>query len=79
MIRPKKLPRDPNERAFRIVQLLTGQVEPTPEEIGPESEFVEHGAKGGKARAKSLTAKKRSEIAKKAAVSRWSAPRTKDK
>jgi hypothetical protein len=29
------------------------------------------GLKGGKARAKSLTAKKRSEIAKKAATARW--------
>lgn len=29
------------------------------------------GLKGGKARAESLTAKKRSEIAKKAAISRW--------
>jgi len=29
------------------------------------------GLKGGKARAKSLSAKKRKEIAKKAAISRW--------
>jgi hypothetical protein len=33
------------------------------------------GLKGGKARAKSLTPEQRSEIAKKAAMSRWSKPR----
>jgi len=33
--------------------------------------FVEQGARGGKTRAKRLTAKQRKQIAKKAAASRW--------
>jgi hypothetical protein len=37
----------------------------------PKSAAAELGSKGGKARAKSLSKKKRSEIAKKAAAKRW--------
>ena len=37
----------------------------------PKSAAAEMGSKGGKARATALTKKRRSEIAKKAAVKRW--------
>lgn len=68
---PKKNPRkDANETAFSIVQIATGEVEkPVPtkaQETGREG-----GLKGGKSRAAKLTPEQRSEIAKKAANTRW--------
>jgi hypothetical protein len=79
----KKLPRDANQRAFEIVRLSTEEedepkVEETPAE-DTRSEISKYlsaigrkgGLVGGKARAEKLSAKKRSEIAKKAAKSRW--------
>jgi hypothetical protein len=74
MNQPKR-PRDPNQLAKSIIDIATGQKsdrDPTPEEQGKDPAAVELGKKGGKARAASLTAKKRSEIAKKASASRWS-------
>jgi hypothetical protein len=63
--------KDINETAFSIVEIATGEKEkPVPtkaQETGREG-----GLKGGKERAAKLTAEKRSEIAKKAAQSRWS-------
>jgi hypothetical protein len=54
--------------------LFTGAPLPDPNE-GKDPKAIARGRKGGeiggKARAKKLTAKKRSEIAKKAAKSRW--------
>ena len=51
------------------MRIATGEVEETA--AAPLSAAAELGAKGGKARAKSLSKKKRSEIAKKAAKTRW--------
>jgi hypothetical protein len=71
----KKLPADLNKRAKSIVDLVTGEDQTQAEETGKNPSAVAlgrlGGLKGGKARAKSLTAKKRSEIAKKAAAARW--------
>jgi len=70
----KKRPRDPNQLAKSIVGIATGQVEdrePTPEEQGKDRAAAELGRKGGKARAKSIDAKTRTEIARKAAKKRW--------
>ena len=75
----KKLPKDPNQLAAEIVRLSTeekpsqAQNEPT---RSPISQYLAEigrkgGLKGGKARAKTLTAKRRKEIARKAAKSRW--------
>jgi hypothetical protein len=74
--KPKR-PRDFNERAFQSVAILTGTAEPSPEE--PEDPIRaaaallgrEGGLKGGKARAASLSAERRREIAKTAAIARW--------
>jgi hypothetical protein len=69
-----KRPRDPNQIAKSIIDIATGQKpdhDPTPEEQGKDPAAVARGKKGGKARANSLTAKKRSEIAKAAARTRW--------
>jgi hypothetical protein len=75
--RSKTRPRDPNERAFQIVLEATGQAPKT--EPPAESKRNPHavalgrlgGLKGGEARAASLTPKKRSQIAAKAAKARW--------
>ena len=70
----KKRPRDPNALAKSIVDIATGQVEdrePTPEEQGKNAGAVALGRKGGKARAESMSAEKRVEVAKKAAQKRW--------
>jgi len=68
-------PRDPNQRAKLIVDLATGQVEEKDPDEGKNPAAVTlgrlGGAKGGPARAKKLSAAKRSEIAKKAAKARW--------
>ena len=74
----KKRPRDFAQRAKMIVDIATGDVEdrePTPEEQGKDPAAVSlgrrGGLKGGKARAQSLSPKRRAEIAKRAAQTRW--------
>lgn len=72
--KPKR-PKDTNQLAKNIVDLATGEKK----EEQPKSDKNPHavelgrlgGLKGGKARAAKLSAKKRSEIAKKAAQARW--------
>lgn len=77
MIRPKKLSRDANQRAQQVAKLLTGEVELEREpERSPVSAYLAEigrkgGMKGGKARAKTLSSKKRSAIAAKASRARW--------
>jgi len=68
---PKRSSKDLNQTAFSIVQQSTGQA-PVPEK-NPAAVALGRlgGLKGGKARAASLTPKKRKEIAKMAAISRW--------
>lgn len=74
MRRSSKLPKDPNQLAAKIVELSTE--EPTQPEQSPISAYLAEigrkgGLKGGNARAKALSPKKRKEIAKKAAAIRW--------
>lgn len=59
---------DINETAFNIIQQVT-----QPKEKNPAAVALGRlgGLKGGKARAEKLSPKKRSLIAKKAALSRW--------
>jgi hypothetical protein len=69
-----KRPRDFSQAAKLVIDVATGQVEdrePTPEEQGKSAAAVALGRKGGAARAKQLSDKRRKEIAKKAAASRW--------
>lgn len=72
MAKKKKLPLDTNKRAKSVVDLAT-QEETTVD--GKNAAAVALGRKGGlvggKARAESLTAKRRKEIAQKAAAARW--------
>lgn len=82
--KPKKAPSDANALAAFIVEQATSEeainepstdkAEPTPEEIAHAAAVALGrlgGLKGGAARAKSLTKKRRAEIAKKAARARW--------
>lgn len=66
---------DLNQLAKRIVDEATGEIPPEEELPEKNPAAVElgrlGGKKGGAARAKKLTAKERSEIAKKAAEARW--------
>ena len=71
-----KRPRDPNQLGKLIVDLSVGGADDSrnmPDESGKDPAAVALGMKGGKARAKALSAKKRTEIAKKAAKMRWAA------
>jgi hypothetical protein len=53
------------------MRIATGEIEETTTADGKNAAAVALGRMGGKARAASMTAKKRSEIAKKAASKRW--------
>jgi hypothetical protein len=70
-----KRPRDVNELAKAFVDEATGQTHPVDPDEGKDPAAVSlgrrGGLKGGKARAAKLSAKKRSEIARKAAEARW--------
>lgn len=70
----QKRPRDPAQLAKMLVDIATGEIEdraPTPEERGVDPAASAMGKKGGPARAASMTPERRSEIAKKAAATRW--------
>ncbi len=77
MAKRKKKEHDFSVTAFRVVQEATGQIKPEPQEPAKKKVFDAKamgylgGLKGGKARAKKLTPKQRSEIAKKSALARW--------
>lgn len=78
--RPRKLPRDPNTRAFEIVRLATGQTKSPPEpEKNPAAVALGKlgGAKGGKARADNMTPRQRSASARLAAKARWKKSKSK--
>ena len=64
----KKRPRDVRQLAKAIVDIATGEVEDVDLDEGKNKAAPELGRKGGKARAKKLTKRKRSEIAKKATL-----------
>jgi hypothetical protein len=74
MAKKPKRPRDPNQLAKLIVDMTIGEV-PNDSPKGPDTPAIQArrkgGLKGGKARAKRLSAGKRREIAKKAARARW--------
>ena len=81
--RSSKRPRDPNQLAYRIIREATGQVpkydprdettKPVDPSKNPNAVALGRlgGLKGGAARAASLSPRKRSQIAAKAAKTRW--------
>lgn len=74
MAKHPKRPRDPNQLAKLIVDMTTGEL-PNDSVMPPESPKAivgrKGGLKGGKARAKKLSAAKRKAIARKASRARW--------
>jgi hypothetical protein len=67
----EKRPADVVGNAVHVMKIATGEIEDITTEDGKNAAAVALGRMGGKARAEGMTAKKRSEIAKKAAKSRW--------
>ena len=68
----EKRPADVNQRAVMIARIATGEIEDKVMDDGKNAAAVALGRMGGKARAKGMTAKRRKEIARKAAAKRWS-------
>jgi len=62
---------DENEAAFRIAEIATAEGSEKPKHPAAVALGRLGGLKGGKARAKALSGRRRKEIAKKAAVTRW--------
>ena len=76
MAKKPKRPRDTNQLAKFITDLATGEIEEKTEDgKNPAAVALGRlgGQKGGQARAKTLTPKRRREIAQKAAKARWKA------
>ena len=72
--RSEKRPVKVNARTAMIAKVATREIKddaPTPESDGKNPAAVALGRKGGLARAEAMSAKRRSEIARKAAKSRW--------
>ena len=71
----EKRPADAIGLAVMIGRLATGEItDPLPEDDGKDPAAKALGAKGGKARAFSLSPERRAEIAKAAAAKRWAKP-----
>jgi RNase adaptor protein for sRNA GlmZ degradation len=67
----EKRPADVIGNAVRVMQIATGEIEDKLTDDGKNAAAVALGRMGGKARAVRLSARKRKDIAKKAAKSRW--------
>ncbi len=68
----QKRPAGVIRNAVHVMRIATGEVEDSGQtEDGKSKAAVELGRKGGQARAESLSAKKRLEIARRAATARW--------
>jgi len=69
----ERRPADAIGNAIMVAKIATGEIgESPPAAEGKNPAAVALGRMGGKARAEGMTAKRRKEIAKKAAKSRWS-------
>lgn len=66
----EKRPADVVGAAVTVAKIATGEIEEKTDD-GKDAAAVALGRKGGKARAEKLTPAQRSEIAKKAAKTRW--------
>ena len=66
----EKRPADVIGAAVKVAKIATGEIEETTDD-GKNKAAVELGRKGGKARAEKMSKKRRSEIARKAAETRW--------
>ena len=64
-------PADVIGTTIKVAKIATGEIEDDTGDDGKNKAAVELGRKGGQARAKKLSKKRRSEIARKAAAKRW--------
>lgn len=67
----EKRPRDVIGAAVMVGKIATGEIEDLTTENGKNAAAVALGRMGGKARAEGMSAKRRKEIATKAAGARW--------
>lgn len=67
----QKRPANVISNAVRVMQIATGEIDDVPEKSAKNVAAVELGRIGGQARAKALSARKRSAIASTAANARW--------
>ncbi|MGB7602557.1 MAG: hypothetical protein WBM24_19800 [Candidatus Sulfotelmatobacter sp.] len=67
----ERRPADVIGNAVHVMRIATGQITDEVPDDGKDPAAKALGKRGGAARAKSLTAERRAEIAKKAAKSRW--------
>lgn len=67
--RGENRPGDVIGAAVKVMRIATGEIQETPEKL--KNAAAELGRRGGNARAKKLSKRRRSEIAKKGAASRW--------
>lgn len=67
----ERRPADVIGNAVHVMRVLTGEIDDVIPDDGKDPAAVALGRKGGKARAESLSKKRRKEIARKAAKSRW--------
>jgi hypothetical protein len=68
----EKRPADVIGAAVMIGKIATGEIDDPTTDDGKNAAAVALGRMGGKARAEGMSAKRRKEIARKAAVKRWS-------
>jgi len=67
----ERRPADVNARAVMIAKIATGEIKDVTTDDGKNAAAVALGRMGGKARAEGLSKRRRKEIAKRAAESRW--------
>ena len=67
----EKRPADAIDNAVMIGRIATGEIDDLTTDDGKNAAAVALGRMGGKKRAEGMSAKRRKEIAKKAAASRW--------
>ena len=70
-LKGEKRPADAIGNAVMIARIATGEIDDITTKDGKNAAAVALGRLGGKARAAGMSAKKRSEIARKAAAKRW--------
>jgi hypothetical protein len=67
----EKRPADANQRAVMVGRIATGEIEDKVTDDGKNAAAVVLGRRGGKARARGMSKKRRIDIAKQAAATRW--------
>ena len=67
----QKRPADVIANAVHVMRIATGEIEEALTDDGKNAAAVALGRKGGKARAEALSARKKADIARKAAKARW--------